>query len=213
MTLRRRHLDKFVRETYSNLHGCVLDVGGEKENHRSTVPLQKASASVLTFNLDQNVKPDVIGDALSLPFKKSSFDQVLILETIEHVSDPERCLAECARVLKKGGELFLTMPFLYQVHGDPNDFQRWTANKLELELKKLNFNEIEVVPMGGLLAVMHDLIHSYANRNNPKKISVSGLIRWSIRNTAGLIYFLDNALIHHTDKITTGWQVSARKQW
>ena len=49
---------------------------------------------------------------------------------------------------KKRGELFLTMPFLYQVHGDPNDFQRWTATKLELELKKLNFNEIEVVPMG-----------------------------------------------------------------
>ena len=212
MTIRRRHLDKFVQEICLNLCGIVLDVGGEKETSRSKVSLQNASASVLTFNIDYKAKPDVIGDALSLPFKRSSFDQVLILETIEHVADPDRCLAECVRVLKEEGKLFLTMPFLYQVHGDPYDFQRWTADKLELELRKHNFSEISVVPMGGLLAVMHDLMHSYAHRNNPKKLSFAGLMRWVIRNTAGLIYLLDNSLIQHTDKITTGWQVSARKK-
>ena len=66
---------------------------------------------------------------------------------------------------KKGGIIF-NYALLYQVHGDPNDFQRWTANKLELELKKLNFVKLKWFLWGP--TVMHDLIHSYANRNNQK---------------------------------------------
>ena len=44
------------------------------------------------------------GDAVELPFEASSFDFVWSWGVIHHSRDPERCVAEIARVLRPGGE-------------------------------------------------------------------------------------------------------------
>lgn len=52
----------------------------------------------------------VQGDGTALPFEDASFDLVLSHSVIEHVKVAERYLAECRRVLKPGGVLFLQTP-------------------------------------------------------------------------------------------------------
>jgi SAM-dependent methyltransferase len=47
-----------------------------------------------------------------LPFGPSLFDLVLHSDTLEHVEDPVRCIAECRRVLAVGGSLCCTVPIL-----------------------------------------------------------------------------------------------------
>ncbi len=47
----------------------------------------------------------------------NSFDVIFSCETIEHVPDPARAVAELARVLKPGGTLFLTTPNYMNVMG------------------------------------------------------------------------------------------------
>jgi len=51
----------------------------------------------------------VAADAAQLPFGRV-FDAVVSFETIEHVPDPARFVAECARVLKPGGVLLVSTP-------------------------------------------------------------------------------------------------------
>ena len=46
------------------------------------------------------------GDALQLPFANASFDAVCAMDFLEHVEDPERVIAEAARVLKPSGLFF-----------------------------------------------------------------------------------------------------------
>jgi len=46
------------------------------------------------------------GDALSLPFDEASFDVVCAMDFLEHVEDPDRVIAEAARVLKPSGLFF-----------------------------------------------------------------------------------------------------------
>jgi 2-polyprenyl-6-hydroxyphenyl methylase/3-demethylubiquinone-9 3-methyltransferase len=48
----------------------------------------------------------VHGDAYHLPFADQSFSVVCAMDLLEHLEEPERCLAESARVLKPGGLLF-----------------------------------------------------------------------------------------------------------
>src|SRR5690606_17476207 len=47
----------------------------------------------------------VRGDAHALPFTSASFDVVAMQHVVEHLRDPLRAFAECARVLRPGGVL------------------------------------------------------------------------------------------------------------
>jgi SAM-dependent methyltransferase len=45
-----------------------------------------------------------------LPLASGEFDHILCFETVEHVAQPERLVAELGRVVKPGGTLILTTP-------------------------------------------------------------------------------------------------------
>lgn len=51
-----------------------------------------------------------VADASSLPFSDQTFDVVLLIDVIEHLSFPLPALVEARRVLRPGGFIFLTTP-------------------------------------------------------------------------------------------------------
>lgn len=67
-----------------------------------------------------------IVDAHDLPFPDGSFDLVASVAVLEHVADPQRCVAESWRVLAPGGVVFAVTPFLEGVHMGAHDFTRFT---------------------------------------------------------------------------------------
>lgn len=52
----------------------------------------------------------ILADAHNIPFKSNYFDVVVGCEVIEHLLEPDRMIAEIARVLKNGGRLLLFTP-------------------------------------------------------------------------------------------------------
>ncbi|HEX9009622.1 MAG TPA: methyltransferase domain-containing protein [Holophagaceae bacterium] len=51
-------------------------------------------------------------DMHAMMFESSSFDLVVHSDTLEHVAQPIRALAECCRVLRPGGALCFTVPII-----------------------------------------------------------------------------------------------------
>lgn len=49
-----------------------------------------------------------VGSASNLPWEEASMDVCLLPELLEHVSQWQQCLDECARILRPGGLLFLS---------------------------------------------------------------------------------------------------------
>lgn len=54
--------------------------------------------------------PDVMGCAMSIPFKDETFDTVTVIAALNHISQREKALSEIYRVLKKNGRIVITMP-------------------------------------------------------------------------------------------------------
>ena len=85
--------------------------------------------------------PAVVFDAHDIPFEDDSFDGVIVQAVLEHVADPQRCVAEIERVLKPHGVIYAETPFMQQVHEGAYDFTRYTF----LGHRRLmrNFEEID----------------------------------------------------------------------
>src|SRR5688572_6193687 len=61
----------------------------------------------------------------------ATFDLVLSTQVLEHCPDPGVYLAEAKRVLRPGGKLLLTTHGMFEEHGCPYDFHRWTQFGLQ----------------------------------------------------------------------------------
>jgi SAM-dependent methyltransferase len=76
-------------------------------------------------------KPNVYSDASGLPIPDNSADVVLLLDVLEHLKDPDVALKEIHRILCKQGILIIQVPYLYPLHDEPRDFQRYSKYGLE----------------------------------------------------------------------------------
>lgn len=106
---------------------------------------------------------DLVADVTRLPFVDHVADAIVCDAVMEHVADTEGILKEMVRVLKPGGLVFITVPFMYPYHSSPNDFYRWTKQGLSVLIEKYGLSVHDVGasagPMGTLQSV---LMHVFA---------------------------------------------------
>lgn len=124
----------------------VLDVGCGNKPYRDLF----GDAWYIGLNYSRaNATPDVIGDALALPFADASFDLVFATQVLEHLPEPATFLKEAFRVLNPGGVLILSCPFYWPLHEEPYDFFRFTKYGLAHMLRSANFEDPVILADGG----------------------------------------------------------------
>jgi SAM-dependent methyltransferase len=126
-------LARFLRQHYARRPGeALLDVGaGVKPYAPLYEPYFARCVSVDVAHSPHDVSTvDALASADDLPFDDATFDCVLCTEVLEHCSEPAAVLAEIQRVLRPGGQLFLTTPFMVALHEMPHDYYRYTPSGL-----------------------------------------------------------------------------------
>lgn len=86
-----------------------------------------------------------------LPLADKSCDVIVLSNVLEHIPYPLDLVRECSRMLRPGGMMVGTTPFLMQVHQAPFDFNRYTKFQLERLLSDAGFTRTEVEPLGNLI--------------------------------------------------------------
>jgi SAM-dependent methyltransferase len=123
-----------VRSALPQSPKVVLDFGGGEGPYKGYLATADDLYIVLeadynSYSVQKNLGRHqyVIGDGHSSLFLDNSFDVISMFEVLEHVRNPFQIFANCARWLKPGGVLALSVPQYWHVHGWPSDYFRYTV--------------------------------------------------------------------------------------
>lgn len=177
----RRYVNHLFEQYGSNINGRVLDLGAktnEEERYNSFADIDEYIA--LDVVRREGTELDILGDGSRLPMKPNSFHTVIMSELLEHIPLPRviDCLKEAQRVLKPGGSLLLSTPFVYPLHGDA-DFQRISSTALTTLLTEAGFSQIIAIQGGGYTeTLLHIIYHPICFDIAPKFGLGTRLLGW-----------------------------------
>ena len=137
-----------IEKSVKDIGGVIMDLGGGKNpSHERFWHIKPEK--FIRVDIDEKTKPDVIVDLNKpLPFSNNFADTIFLFNVIYILENPSAVLREINRILKPGGRLFLTSPFIFNEAKEPNDYWRFTSEGLEKILKEAGFGEILIKPIG-----------------------------------------------------------------
>lgn len=140
----RKCLDRELNKLH--LKGKTLDIGSKRAQYSHICD------ELIALDYYHFEDVDVVADAHNLPFKKDSFDNIIMTNLLEHVQEPQKVVNETYRVLRPNGLAIVFTPFMYPIHGDPNDYWRFTDEGLRYLLK--DFEIVKAIKIGGFFSVL-----------------------------------------------------------
>lgn len=155
---RRKNYD-FFQNNLKNIKydSAFLDIGA------GTSPFAKLLEPFKPYKVD--FKPykgiDFLTDLNKpIPVSDGTFDVILMSNLLEHMPEPLALLGECHRILKQGGVLLVTVPFLIKIHQAPYDFLRYTEFMLERLFSSAGFQHIRIEKIGNIFDVHSQVFSS-----------------------------------------------------
>lgn len=145
-------LRKGLQKYKGFLDGKVLDAGGG--NGQRYRDLAQPSSEYLVLDINEAVKPDFVGSVESVPVNDNYFDSIICTQVLGDLLYPGNVIKEFKRILKLGGRIIITEGFMNEIHGEPNDFWRFTRYSLRSLLEDYGFSVKDVEVVGGFFSVI-----------------------------------------------------------
>lgn len=159
-------------------------------------------------------KLDIVSDITRIPEPDAGFDAVLCTEVLEHVAQPEMALRELIRLLKPGGDLILTAPFVSFTHFAPYHFcTGFNRYFYEHHFNLLGVEILELTPNGSFF----DLVAQEVRRANAMAARYSASRLTILERIAQKIFLRGLARLRRHDHASSefacfGLHVHARKR-
>jgi SAM-dependent methyltransferase len=206
----RRELLRAVQALAPQLRGRVLDVGCGSRPYEGMV----AAREYIGLELDTpenrlTKKADLFYDGRGLPFPDASFDAVICNQVLEHVFEPDAFVSEIARVLRAGGRLLLTVPFVWDEHEQPRDYGRYSSFGLAALLSRNGLRVLHQEKTASGVKTLFQLVNAYLYKVTVSRsaylnllvalflmapVNVLGtILSWALPRNSDL--FLDNVVL------------------
>lgn len=104
--LRRVYQRWFAAVRAATVPGRTLEIGGGSGNFRESWP------ELMSCDIVRTAWLDFQADGMALPLATGALDNVVGVDVLHHVQDPDRALAELARVVRPGGRIVLVEPYV-----------------------------------------------------------------------------------------------------
>jgi len=159
-------LRRQLKKTVKYVHGDLLDVGCGQRPYADIFAPRAGRYVGVDVAAGPNV--DIVADAAKgLPINDQAYDTIVCTEMLEHTPYPRESIAEIARVLKKGGYLIVSAPFVHKLHGEPFDYFRFSPHILRLLLEESGLKVVDLHYVGTSISVLGrsigDIVYSFAD--------------------------------------------------
>ena len=150
--------------TKIKVNGLSLEFGAIVRKNKTFSNFIRGQSKFEYSNIKPNKKLNIFYSDLTkkLKIKSNKYNNILLFNVLEHLPEYRIALSQINRILKKKGKIIGSTPFIYQIHGAPKDYFRFTKEFFEFELKKQKFNYIKVQYLGnGPFTACYSLIYPY----------------------------------------------------
>jgi len=109
--------------------GQLLDVGCGSKPYASLFKVDSYIGIDLEVSGHNHTASEIdcFYDGKVIPFEDQKFDYAFTTSVFEHVFNLDELVDEIYRVLKTGGKLAITCPFVWEEHEQPYDFARYSS--------------------------------------------------------------------------------------
>lgn len=170
----RRGLFHAFRALAPHMTGRVLDFGcGSKPYERLfTACSEYIGCDVEVSGHDHaNEQIDVYYDGHHIPFEDGSVDSIFAAQSFEHIPNLNEVLVELHRILKIGGEMVISVPFVWNEHEVPYDFRRFTSYGVRRLLERAGFEIIELHKSNLYVGTLVQMAMEYVRKQMAERIS------------------------------------------
>lgn len=153
--IQRAQLIRRISGIFTDDRNKVLDIGcGNNPYYHNYM-----KGKVTCFDIKKSKIAHIVGDADYLPFRKNSFDKIIMVNSLYYFKNPFKVIENAAGLLKKGGRLVIITPFFYPIHDAPVDKYRFTEHGLKTMLQDY-FKVEKIEPIGGIFTFPAVALHS-----------------------------------------------------
>jgi SAM-dependent methyltransferase len=167
--LARAGLARAMREYAPLLGGRLLDVGcGSKPYAELFVVDEYIGLDIDDQRTRALGAADYYYSGHDFPFESATFDSIICNQVLEHVFNPVEFIAEMNRVLKPGGAILLTIPFVWDEHEQPRDYARYSSFGLRSLMERGGFAIEKSSKIAANVSVLFQLFNAYLYKLLPK---------------------------------------------
>lgn len=140
--------------------GCVLNAGAGWRDLSHLVDGELVNQD-LRYDDERRTNIQIYSPLDRIPRPDATFDTIICTAVLEHVENPEEIVPEFWRVLKPGGLVIASVPFLQPEHKSPTDFQRYTRDGLARLFTHHGFEVVELKPLYTVYHTLHWIVHEW----------------------------------------------------
>lgn len=140
----RKGLRDNIVSLAKSISGKTLDVGcGQKPYIEIFNSSEYVGLEIDSPENRLNKNADYFYNGETFPFPDGEFDSIVTNQVFEHVFNPTCFLSEINRVMRDGGFLLITVPFVWDEHEQPFDYARYSSFGLKYLLNQHGFEVVE----------------------------------------------------------------------
>lgn len=182
--LQNYYLVSDIKEYLTSLpsYSIIVDIGCGTKPYQEYV---KKDSKYIGVDIDsENENVDINSSVYDIDLPEDFADYIVSFQVLEHLEEPGLMLKEASRILKKGGEIYLTFPMAEELHEEPYDFFRYTEHGIKYLLEKNGFNNLVIIRQGTNAANL--------GRKLVVKLHSRRYLKWSVPLTNYIFFKLEN---------------------